>query len=289
MSNYLEGVSVNNVRVIDNNSKGNKSDMKMVDSNGYCGKPNAHCVDVDSTVYDNCPNTPITPSGISTGVVVKIPVVLAELTVQFNVSAFIKLPEPALEVKNIKKKVKITQCMLLQPTNVLFIKGFIRKNIDYTTGSCSNRKGVCGDLKHCTIDVPFECSTPVNFFTPPADLLVNSSAEFEYFKVSDLPNKYFAEKDHLLSGDLSEINQYMTENFNELPFCELIRATIFEFDEFIGRQRPHHDNLPFEEKYFKTIEEKMVIELTLKVLQNRQVTIPPTLGGTGFVCSSDNE
>lgn len=274
MSKLVNGVSVSNVKVTDT-SYSNKSSMSKPAS-GTHSKCNDHhhCVDVDSTVLDNCPNTPVTPIGIHGGIVVKIPVVLAELTIRFNVGANIRLPEPALEVKDIKKRLKITQCTLLQPTNILFIKGFVRKTIEYTTGDCSNRKGVCGDIRHCTIDVPFECSTPVRFSTPPAELLTNSVSEFEYFKVGELPNKHFAEKDKLLSGDLSEINQFRTEHFNEMPFCELILAKIFEFDEFIGRERPHHTELPFEEKFFSHIEEKMVIELTLKLLQNRQVYIP---------------
>lgn len=267
MSKQGENPNVSNIRITENNYGTNNSN-----------RSHGHCVDVESTVLDNCPNTPITPIGISSGVVVKIPVVLSEMTIRFNVGTTINLPEPALEIRNIKKRLKITQCMLIQPTNILFIKGFVRKNISYTTGICSNRSGVCGELRHCTIDVPFECSTPVNYFTPPAEITLNSSSEFEYFKVSDLPNQHFAEKDNLLSGDLSEINQFMTENFNELPFCELIQARIFEFDEFIGRERPCHDNLPFEEKFFRRLEEKMVIEVTLKLLQNRQVTIPSVAG-----------
>lgn len=280
MYNSIEGTKISNVRVIDHNYGPPKINSKP--SVPECNSDSKHqnfCVDVESNILDSCTNTPITPIGIGTGVIAKIPVVLAELTVQFNVSAWIHLPELALEVKNIKKKVKITQCTLLQPTNILFIKGFIRKNIDYTTGECSNMKGVCGELHHCTIDVPFECSTPINFYTPPAELTVNSSAEFEYHRVSDLPNKHFAEKDKLLSGDLSEFNQIIVENFNELPFCELISARIFEFDEFIGRKRTHDDKLPFEEKFFRKIEEKMVVELTIKVLQNRQVEIPAVAGG----------
>lgn len=265
--------NVSNVRVIEN-SINDKTPMGKPLSIKDCG----NCVDVDSTVLDNCPNTPVTPIGLPGGVVVKIPVVLAELTIRFNVGAFINLPEPALEIKDIKKRLKITQCTLLQPTNILFIKGYVRKVIDYTTRRCSNREGVCGDIHHCTVDVPFECSTPVTFTTPPAPLLTNTVSEFEYFKVADLPNKYFAEKDDLLAGDLSEINQFRTENFNELPFCELITASIFEFDEFIGRHRPDYTVLPFEEKLFSTLEEKMVIELTLKLLQNRQVSIGAVAG-----------
>lgn len=279
-----EGI-VSNVRVTEGNIKGKEITGKPLAPKVDHGNTCDHCVDVDSTVLDNCPNTPLTPVGIPGGVVVKIPVVLAELTICFNVNAFIKLPEYALEIKDIKKRLKITQCTLLQPTNILFIKGFVRKNIDYSTRECSNREGVCGEIHHCTVDVPFECSTPVTFTTAPAPLLTNTVSEFEYFKVSDLPNKYFAEKDDLLAGDLSEINQFRTENFNELPFCELITATLYEFDEFIGRHRPHQTDLPFEEKLFKELEEKMVIELTLKLLQNRQVVIPPSAAGFSDDCN----
>lgn len=288
MISQAEGTKVSNVRVIESN-KSNSYQKSPSNECNLSPKQQDFCVDVDSTVLDNCPNTPITPIGISTGVVVKIPVVLSELTIRFNVGANIHLPEPALEVKDIKKRLKITQCTLLQPTNILFIKGYVRKNIDYSTGVCSNRAGVCGEIHHCTIDVPFECSTPVTFTTPPAELLLNSRSEFGYHTVTDLPNKYFAEKDSLLSTDLSEFNQFMTEHFNELPFCELISARIFEFDEFIGRKRPEHDNLPFEEKFFRTIEEKMVIELTIKLLQNRQVRVPAsTVGGSSFACSVED-
>ncbi len=274
MKKSIDG-KVSNISVSENKSK-LYSGNKVKDS---CN----NCVDVDSTTMDTCPNTPITPVGIPGGVVVKVPVVLAEFTVRFNVNSFIKLPELALEIKDVKKRLKITQCMLLQPTNILFIKGFIRKNIDYSTRDCSNREGVCGDLRHCTVDVPFECSTPVTFTTPPAPLLTNTVSEFEYFKVSDLPNKYYAEKDNLLAGDLSEINQFRTENFNELPFCELITANLYAFDEFIGRYNPDCYELPFEEKLFNKLEEKIVVELTLKVLQNRQVSIG-AIAGTADRC-----
>lgn len=277
MNLNVEGTKVSNVKVTSNNVVANKPTQSNEQTGSKCN--NEFCVDVDSTVLDNCPNIPVTPIGISTGVIAKIPVVLAELTVRFNIGAFVNLPELALEVRDIRKRLKITQCTLLQPTNILFIKGYVRKNIDYTTGECSNREGVCGEIHHCTVDVPFECSTPVDYFFPPSALLTNTVSEFEYYKKSDLPNKYFAEKDDLLSGDLSEINQFRTENFNRLPFCELITANIYEFDEFIGRYRPEYSELPFEEKFFKRLEEKMVIELTLKLMQERQVTIPATLVG----------
>ncbi|SHH34889.1 CsxC family protein [Tepidibacter thalassicus] len=233
----------------------------------------ANCVDVYGGTIETCTNTKENISPIK-NVVAKIPVVLAEFTLQINVLSNIELPEDAIEIKNIKKRLKITQCMLLQNTNVLFIKGFVRKNIDYSTRSCSNSEGVCGDIKHCTVDVPFQCTTEVTFNgTPPAPVVPNSSFEFEYHKVEDLPNQ-FAEKDKLVAGDLSEYNQESTEYFNELPYCELVKSRIVEFDEYINRKTPENEIVPFEEKEFNKIEEKMVIYLTLKLLQNRQVKIP---------------
>jgi hypothetical protein len=116
-------------------------------------------------------------------------------------------------------------------------------------------------------------------------LLTNSRQEFEFFKEEELPRNEFAEKDKLMSGDLSEFNQISDEFFNELPFCELLSSRIVEFDELINRRRPSDIDLPFEERLFRKIEEKMVIELRLKILQNRQVTIPrtPTFGAEACV------
>lgn len=235
-------------------------------------------------VQPECPNVTVPIMGLATGATVKIPVVLAELTVQVNVNSTITLPEPALEIKNIKKRVKITQCLLLQdpmqPAGpaVLSLKGFVRKNIDYSTRLCSNTEGVCGDIRHCTVDVPFSCTTPVTFNGAlPATIMTNTVEEFEFFRRQPLAGPGFAEKDQLLSGDLSEFNQITQEFFNELPFCELISARIVEFDEYLNRTRPKTATLPFEEREFRQVEEKMVIFITLKVLQNQQVEIPASI------------
>lgn len=238
------------------------------------------CVNISSRNLGDRLNVPVTPIGRTDGVVVKIPVVLAELNVRFFVNAMIDLPEPALEIKDIKKNLKITQCMLLQPTNVLFIKGFVRKNIDYSTMNCSNTEGVCGEIHHCTIDVPFEATTPVEFFREPEPVFTNNRNEFGYLKEESLPLDSFAEKDKLMSSDFSEFNQVSSEYFNELPYCDLISSNITVFDEYINRRRPVDIDLPFEERLFTQVEEKMVVELRLKVLQRQQVNVPSTSGGS---------
>ena len=264
MSKQVQNAEISDIQVTQNNC-----------GNGVSPQQNG-CVEVDAKNLGDRDNIPVDPVGREDGVVVKIPVTLAEFNVRFFVNARIDLPEPALEVKNIKKNLKITQCMLLQPTNVLFIKGFVRKNIDYSTRDCSNLDGVCGEIHHCTIDVPFECTTPVDFFTLPDLPIYNERDEFGYLRVESLPTDSFAEKDHLMSKDHSEYNQNSTEYFNMLPYCDLISSNIVEFDEFINRRRPAGIDLPFEEKLFTQIEEKMVIQLSLRLLQEQQVRIPGT-------------
>ncbi|MFZ5754404.1 MAG: CsxC family protein [Bacillota bacterium] len=248
------------------------ADLFKKDAQTFC--PTA-CADVSGGEIIECVNNPVPVEPLFTGAVVKVPVVLAELTVQFNVNSTIELPEPALEIKNIKKRLKITQCLLLQNTNMLFIKGFVRKNIDYSTRKCSTPEGICGDIRHCTVDIPFKCTTPVIFnVMEPLPVVPASTNEFQYFGRFDVKGPQFAEKDELLSGDFTEYNQISTEFFNELPFCELVSSRIVEFDEYLNPLPPANVKAPFEEREFKKIEEKMVIYLTLKILQNRQVAVP---------------
>lgn len=246
----------------------------MADSSLRSCQPGA-CVEVTGGTAGECTSVSAEMQPIGTGVTAKIPAGLAQLTAQININAVITLPEPAIEIKDIKKRVKITQCKLLQPTNTLFIKGIIRKNINYATRQCSNTEGICGDVRHCTVDVPFRCTTTVNFnLRNPANLATNSMQQFEFFRKMGLPSGKFAEKGKLLSGDLSQFNQISTAFFNEPPFCDLVSARIIEFDEYLDR-RLITSAAPFEEREFKRVEEKTVVFLTLRIQQKRNVSIPP--------------
>lgn len=263
----------------------------------YGSKPDgkADCrvesVDVKAVPTESSVNYPEPIAALGSGAVAKIPVVLAQLNVQANVNSVITLPEYAYEIKRIKKNVKVTQCLLIQDTNILFIKGFVRKNIEYSTRESSNAEGFCGDIKHCTVDVPFNITTAVNFNgiepTPP---IANTSTEFQYQKKEAIHHPDFSEKDALMSADLREHNQISTEYFNELPYCDLVSARIVEFDEQLMPEQPKEKYIvtPFEEKRFRRIEEKMVIFLSLRLLQKRLVAIPAVAGAAEDSCPRRN-
>ena len=219
----------------------------------------------------------------------KVPITLAERTVSTSLSANINFPHPVLEIKDIKKRVKIVQCSLVLDTSYfssedpfapvdghLFIKGFVRKNIQYAspTHLSSDDSCVSSSLKSLTTDMPFECvvTIPANeFISPPQRPVLNTRAEFDFFRSQKLGHG-FPEKDHLLSSDLSQFHQTSTQFYNEFPFCELISSRITEWDEAVDRQ-PLHGNAPFEEGYFHRIVEKIFLEFTIKVLQNQQARV----------------
>ncbi|WP_417897218.1 CsxC family protein [Bacillus haimaensis] len=209
-------------------------------------------------------------------IITKVPVVLAELTLQINMDAFIDFPEPVLEIKDIKKRVKLTQCRLLLPTNKLFIKGFVRKNIQYAS-PCkeieqSTSASIASDLHSYTTDIPFECVTEIKkYLTKPVMPEINTRQEFDFFVSKPLSQGY-PEKDEYQSSDLSQFHQESNQHYNELPFCELISSKIIEWDEAVDRV-PLPSASPVEEGYFTRIEEKMVLDITVKVLQNQQIRV----------------
>lgn len=224
-------------------------------------------------------NRPVEPDVIHGKATVKVPVVLAETVVQLDLNPTIKFPEPVLEIKNIKKNLKITQCRLLLPTNKLFIAGFVRKNIQYATPKYGTKDALISDIRSLTIDVPFKAVTEVDYIRKPQFTFGPQNQEFTFFTESDLPDG-FSSKEKLLAGDLSQFDQFSGEDFNELPYCELLSSRFIQYDEALDRkmgrvydEKGNKIDAPFEEGTFNSIEEKMVVELKLKVLQKQQINV----------------
>lgn len=205
----------------------------------------------ESQTVCECENYPYPYPGYA-----KIPVVLGEFTVQIDVESKIKLDEPAIEIKRIRKNVFLTQCRLIPGTNKLFLEGYVRKNIEYATKDGSRKDVICGDIKHTTVFVPFKCVTKV--------CLKNYPKIF----ASPLPNEieYFDKK--AMGKDMKEQDLISHEFFNEKVFCELERANIYEADIVEDYEKIEcHPN----EYLFTKFIEKEVIYLTIKLLQKQQI------------------
>ncbi|MCQ6276131.1 DUF3794 domain-containing protein [Bacillus sp. V3B] len=227
------------------------------------------------------------PATTAGNVIMRVPITLAERTISTSLSANIHFDDPVLEIKDVKKRVKIIQCSLMldpvtDPDDVfsdtpgrLFIRGFVRKNFQYASPTHdSSDSCVTSVMKSHTVDIPFEFVTIIpadDFISPPERPLLNTRAEFDFFTSQPL-GKGFPEKDHLLSSDLSQFHQTSTQFYNQFPFCEIISSNITEWDEAIDR-RPLHGDAPFEEGFFHNMVEKIFLTLTIKVLQNQQAIV----------------
>jgi hypothetical protein len=130
-----------------------------------------------------------------------------------------------------------------------------------------------------TVDIPFKVVTELDFMKEPQFYTTPAAQHLSYFNSEPLPFGY-PSKEKLLSTDFSQFNQISEEVFNELPYCELLGSRFIEYDEILNRRMGEVSGdhcvrieAPFEEGSFTKIEEKMVVEISLKVLQNQQVKV----------------
>lgn len=209
----------------------------------------------------------------------KVPVVLGDTTIQINLDATIEFKEPVLEIEEVSKHLRLTQCRLLLPTNKLFIKGFIRKNIQYATPKSSTPRAIVSRIHALTTNIPFEAVTEIEFVNQPQFTSNPETREFIYLSASKFPQGFF-QKEKLLSAEFSQYNQISGEVFNEHPYCELLSSNFIECNETLDREMGRvidsygkRMRAPFECGTFTKLKEKTVVELTLKVLQNQQVNI----------------
>lgn len=247
-----------------------------------------------TTSTNQCDSTNVDPKPIpaSPNPIIKVPVVLNEVSIQIPMHAEITFPagERVLEIKTIKKRTYLTQCRLInrKPRRdetlenykaKLFISGFVRKNIQYASNPVVDAQGeILSTIRSLTVEVPFDCVAEIeDFLNFPVGPFTDDREEFGYLISQELPNgRDFAQKDRLDGTDLSQFHQISKEFYNELPFCELIRADIIEFDESLDRvalEGGTGDQQIVGEGTFTRLSEKMVLDLTLKLLQKQQVRV----------------
>lgn len=90
--------------------------------------------------------------------VIQVPIVVNTGKAEVLVVTEIPLAPAAFEIKIIEKKVIIDDCEVI-PDKVI-INGTLHKNIVYetkeSTTTCEKKiRRVCGNVRHCTVDIPF--------------------------------------------------------------------------------------------------------------------------------------
>lgn len=194
------------------------------------------------------------------------------VTVSIPAETIFTLPTKALELKRIKKNLKITQCRFFnfsppvpgkpQDSPKLFLGGYVRKDIQYSEATHQTAYTVAGVIKDFVVDIPYTCVIDLgrDLVIPPT--LFSQQLEYEFLSSKPLPSG-FSPKDTLMSGDISELNMVSNEFLNQLPTCRLVYSQINEMDDAIDRT-PLIGG-PFEEGTFRTVQEKMIILIQLQL------------------------
>jgi len=209
--------------------------------------------------------TPLVTTPLTTPTI-KIPVVLAEPTLQIVVESDITLSPAATEIKRVKKNVFLNQVKLVPVSFAriantdffrvtrakLFVAGHIRKNIEYASSSCN------GALQDRIADVPFSGFT---------DLIFPQTAggPTPILGISEFAEANFLNERTQMDARLDKAFFQNLVKYNEQPFGELVAANFFELDFSPIMAAP--------EEAFSTLREKIVLELTVKVLQVQQIRL----------------
>lgn len=224
---------------------------------------------------ESCPNKQVEIVALASGAVVKIPALLAVLKVQINLESLIELSEPIFHIKEIKKKVNISQCILMQDTEALFIRGFIRKDISYYTKVNSGYTGAFGEVQTLTINIPFKCTTLVKYNIMEPDKTVKSTIkEFVCIKDKNILDEDISESVKIVYEDLVSINQETNEYYNEPIYCEIVSSKIIENESLIVNTEVIN-----QEQRIHGIKCDGILYITIRILQNRLITIPAISSG----------
>lgn len=122
----------------------------------------------NNTVLECCFSKNIKSKFIKEPVVCKLPVIISQIEIPIYIETLIKFNEPAFKIIDVNKEVFLESCNLINNSNKLFIKGFIRENITYSNINCGTEHAISGNVKSLEIDIPFKCSTKVYFNISPA-------------------------------------------------------------------------------------------------------------------------
>lgn len=116
------------------------------------------------------------------GVCIQVPIVLGTGSTQHLICTEIPLKPAAFEIKEIQKKVVVTSCcvggVVCEPGGIVFkviIDAVLKKNINFKSVNDGGKKDdddslqtrlVCGDVRHCHVEIPFCTLIEVPFTFP---------------------------------------------------------------------------------------------------------------------------
>jgi hypothetical protein len=180
-----------------------------------------------------------------------LPIILAEVNIDIPIEFTFKLKNPALDIKNMKNDLYLTNSTLLpmnekhdnsSPTlsGKLFLEGFVRNKLDFSIARSINDNIINLDTECVIVYIPFKGTTKIQYKIPPV---------FSKEKV---------------------LGEYINSNTPPIT-CEIKEYKICETYTLLDKT-PFNKDFPIEIN-FHTIKENIVINLSLTLLQKQDVDL----------------
>lgn len=180
-----------------------------------------------------------------------LPIIVAEVNIDIPIESIFKLKNPALDIKAMRKDLYLTNSTLLPMyenhdvsspsfSGKLFLEGFVRNKLDFSIAKAINDNIINLDTESVIIYIPFKGTTLIQYKVPPV---------------------FSKEK---------SINESI--NCNTPPIqCEIKEYKISETYTLLDKE-PFNKDFPIEIN-FHTIEENIIINLSLTLLQEQDVDL----------------
>lgn len=219
-------------------------------------------VELESQVLNDCENTTVEIKYIEDDVVAQIPVVLSKFIIKIVLSSVTSLPYGASNIIEVKNKVKIEECKLINDTGVLFISGIVTKNICFNSYNSFKVISAVGPLRNCIIDIPFNCTTDIDFNDmSPSTKLKLTSLEYTYSSDPVIPNSNL------------KIGRITTEHYNHKPYCCLLDSRIVESIHSTIVNTVASPLRPLGVWEIVDLDSKAVVKVEIIILEERDVLI----------------
>ena len=204
----------------------------------------------------------------SKNLVSTFPIIIAEKSIDIPIESTFRLKNAALDIKNMKKDVYLTNSKLLplykkddiSPSlnGKLFLEGFVRNKVDFSIAKDVHDGIINLDTESLIIYIPFKCTTLIQYKVPP---ILSKQNALDYIPIYvslnclDINKSY----DEYIDCSVPPIN------------CEIEKAKIYETYTLVDKT-PFNKDFPVEIN-FNTIKENIIINLSLTLLQEQDVAI----------------
>lgn len=183
---------------------------------------------------------------------VRLPVVIAETTININLENTINFTRDVISIIGIRRKAIIKRCKLISQINRLFLDGVVVKSIEYSEETKHNSSRLEGKAKNLTIKIPFECAVGIEYIHPP------------------ITCEEFYEGDKIIR--MSENEKSFVDRQQEIDdiYCELVGT---EFKELNVKDKIKLINEAKKMSTFKQIKQSMSMDIKVRLLQKQMIFI----------------